>query len=142
MEEIISSDSSASECEEIAATPPKKRQKRKSPENPALPKWVVSADHLDRVKSRLAEREEEVSGLKKKVAALEDRVTELESELAMGPSGNPEDNRCKICWAAERELILHPCTHFDICRRCAAKMGPNCPWCRKRVIKVSKIYKL
>ena len=149
LEEIISSDSSASECEEVSVTPPKRRQRRKSPEKPELPKWVVSADHLARVRSRLAEREEEVSnlerevyGLKAKVTNLQDRVTELESELAMGSSENLEDNRCKICWVAERELILHPCTHMDLCRRCAAKMGPNCPWCRKRVIKVSKIYKL
>ena len=74
LEEIISSDSSASECEEVSVTPPKKRQKRKSPEKPELPKWVVSADHLERVKSRLADKEEEVSSLKKQVASLTDSI--------------------------------------------------------------------
>ena len=146
LEAIISSDS---DCEVVPPLPSRKKCLRKTKEK-SVGKECESCrsndsdaqSHLDQVKRRLGDKERQVYDLKAKVTNLQDRVVELEGELANRPSGNLEDNRCKICWVAERELILHPCTHMDLCRRCAAKMGPNCPWCRKRVIKVSKIYKM
>ena len=155
LEEIISSDSSECECEEVSVAPPKRCRKRKSPEKPSLPKWVVSADHLDRVRGRLAEREEEVSNLKGQVSRLERQVSKLEEEregfkrcLDATTALMKDERQCKICFQRDADTTLLPCLHAATCRQCVRELkvepgvGKCCPFCRRPILTIGAIYRV
>jgi hypothetical protein len=58
-------------------------------------------------------------------------------------------NICKICCEKESELVFLPCRHGGMCETCLRrsatsralnKEGMRCPWCRKQLREVIKIY--
>ena len=55
-------------------------------------------------------------------------------------SGHQNENRCTICWDAERDCLLIPCRHNVSCTRCIKSLK-NCPICRTSIHDIIKIYK-
>lgn len=58
-------------------------------------------------------------------------------------------NLCKICCDKESELVFLPCRHGGMCEECLRRSavsralngeGTKCPWCRKPIKEVIKIY--
>mmetsp|Transcript_92412 Transcript_92412/g.146084 ORF Transcript_92412/g.146084 Transcript_92412/m.146084 type:complete len:304 (+) Transcript_92412:114-1025(+) len=58
-------------------------------------------------------------------------------------------NLCKICCDVQSELVFLPCKHGGMCESCLRRMafsralnreGTRCPWCRKPIKEVIKIY--
>ena len=56
---------------------------------------------------------------------------------------------CVLCYDNMKNIILHPCNHFIMCHECYMKHIkikledleiPDCPVCRKKILKVKKIY--
>ena len=145
---------------ELAKRPPEDiadnaHGKKKSPGKPGLPKWVVSSDHLERVKSRLAESEEEVSNLKGQVSRLERQVSKLEEEkegfkrcLDATTALMKDERQCKICFQRDADTTLLPCLHSSTCRQCVRELkvepgvGKCCPFCRRPILTIGAIYRV
>merc|ERR1712228_439863 len=58
-------------------------------------------------------------------------------------------NLCKMCYDAKSNIVILPCRHGGFCetclRRClfirpAHRGGRVCPWCRKDITEVIKLY--
>ena len=54
------------------------------------------------------------------------------------------DNRCNVCMADTREVVVQPCGHVCLCRNCALKIMSDfdrkCPICRRKIKKIQNIY--
>eukprot|EP01114_Cavostelium_apophysatum_P013588 TRINITY_DN3324_c0_g1_i1.p1 TRINITY_DN3324_c0_g1~~TRINITY_DN3324_c0_g1_i1.p1 ORF type:complete len:244 (-),score=24.99 TRINITY_DN3324_c0_g1_i1:37-768(-) len=51
-----------------------------------------------------------------------------------------EKDNCSICYENERNICLIPCGHFVLCENCANRDLKCCPFCRKAVTRIQKIY--
>lgn len=58
-------------------------------------------------------------------------------------------NLCKLCYDKSADVVLLPCRHGGMCEGCLRrslfsrpkhKGGHTCPWCRKKIIEVIKMY--
>lgn len=58
-------------------------------------------------------------------------------------------NLCKFCFDARADVVILPCKHGGFCEACLRKIlyirpahkgGNSCPWCRKKIIEVIKMY--
>lgn len=58
-------------------------------------------------------------------------------------------NLCKMCYDKRADIVLLPCRHGGMCETClrktlfmrpAHKGGFCCPWCRKKIMEVIKMY--
>jgi hypothetical protein len=58
-------------------------------------------------------------------------------------------NLCKLCFDKPADVVMLPCRHGGLCEEClrrslfikpAHKGGMSCPWCRKKIIEVIKMY--
>lgn len=45
---------------------------------------------------------------------------------------NEEDNLCKVCFDATKDVVLFPCQHDGLCGSCVSKIE-QCPFCREAV---------
>ncbi|XP_065906487.1 uncharacterized protein [Dysidea avara] len=51
-----------------------------------------------------------------------------------------QQDLCRICASNPRECVILPCGHASICRTCGDKIGQCCPFCRKPITAVQRIY--
>ncbi len=41
------------------------------------------------------------------------------------------DNSCIVCYSERKEVVLSPCGHYNLCKKCATSLNPRvCPLCR------------
>ena len=49
------------------------------------------------------------------------------------------EDACSICMSSEKLVVLVPCGHTNICKRCARRVD-SCPFCREPIARRQKIY--
>jgi len=75
----------------------------------------------------------------------------IDRNIGMGDPGFNDTfvNLCKFCFDANADVVILPCKHGGFCESClrktlyirpAHKGGNSCPWCRKKIIEVIKMY--
>jgi len=75
----------------------------------------------------------------------------MDRNIGMGDPGFNDTfvNLCKFCCDANADMVILPCKHGGFCETClrktlhirpAHKGGNSCPWCRKKIIEVVKMY--
>eukprot|EP00928_Gymnodinium_smaydae_P037336 TRINITY_DN2593_c0_g1_i1.p1 TRINITY_DN2593_c0_g1~~TRINITY_DN2593_c0_g1_i1.p1 ORF type:complete len:490 (+),score=38.33 TRINITY_DN2593_c0_g1_i1:172-1470(+) len=47
---------------------------------------------------------------------------------------------CLLCFEAPRDLLIQPCGHLIICRRCWVRAGLKCPVCRQRITSYQRVF--
>ena len=47
-----------------------------------------------------------------------------------------ENYKCNICFEADRNILLYPCSHMPMCSGCVSKIPSNCPICRQKIAHV------
>lgn len=66
----------------------------------------------------------------------EGEANEPEGEKAEGEEEENSDNMCVVCLSSEKEVVLYPCRHCNMCIDCAkmiSDQGRKCPVCRQLV---------
>ena len=61
-------------------------------------------------------------------ASIHRRLNQLSQQLER----EREQKLCVICLSRERNLLLHPCKHYCVCKTCARHVQ-DCPVCRRRI---------
>lgn len=56
------------------------------------------------------------------------------------PEGRRDEDVCKICYDGDIDVVLYPCGHFVLCRRCAQKVS-DCPVCRFVITDIIRTYR-
>jgi len=52
-----------------------------------------------------------------------------------------DDYKCIICYERPREIILKPCMHFSMCKRCYQSLNRNvCPICKRGIKGTMNVY--
>ena len=54
--------------------------------------------------------------------------------------GKGETNMCVICMSSEKLVVLVPCGHTSICRKCSRRVD-HCPFCRAQIFRRQKIFR-
>ena len=54
--------------------------------------------------------------------------------------GKGETNMCVICMSSEKLVVLVPCGHTSICRKCSRRVE-HCPFCRAQIFRRQKIFR-
>jgi Zinc finger, C3HC4 type (RING finger) len=72
--------------------------------------------------------------------------TEAVRQVSTGeaPASQNEPQTCEICCERAPNCVIFNCMHGGFCKECAVetlKKSPNCPFCRKPVVKVAVIHK-
>ncbi|XP_009138688.1 E3 ubiquitin-protein ligase SPL1 isoform X2 [Brassica rapa] len=105
---------------------------------------VRTGDFLERRQQRLLKkRVVDAAAKRKKLAApkREERVTSKGLENGKSRDGDEHD-RCVVCLERKCDAAFVPCGHMCCCLTCALKLlGKPCPLCRKRGIRILKIYR-
>lgn len=74
---------------------------------------------------------------------------EVERRISLPADTGMADNLCRICFERPRGVVLLPCRHGGLCDQCLKraihmrplhKGGRTCPFCRKFIREVIKIY--
>ena len=67
-----------------------------------------------------------------------------ESPRSSGGAGAVVAAECVVCMTNAREALLSPCNHLVACLSCAqtivASARPQCPMCRARITKITKVF--
>lgn len=77
-----------------------------------------------------------------RTAASKKKNLSLSSSCSVLPGSlKPLNNVCKICYDNEGQVVLLQCGHMGICLQCSELfMRKPCPFCRKKVTKISKVF--
>ncbi|QDZ17524.1 hypothetical protein HOP50_01g00330 [Chloropicon primus] len=64
---------------------------------------------------------------------------EVLRNVAGDESAKDASDGCVICMSSKKLVVLVPCGHSSICRKCSRRLD-TCPFCRQPIIKRQKIY--
>jgi len=66
-------------------------------------------------------------------------LTTLKSNSAKGRN----EDECIVCFDAQKDTVLRPCSHFAVCNDCAKvifESTARCPLCRQTITEIIKVY--
>eukprot|EP00993_Chasmostoma_nieuportense_P003534 NODE_4244_length_819_cov_58.072254_g4086_i0.p1 GENE.NODE_4244_length_819_cov_58.072254_g4086_i0~~NODE_4244_length_819_cov_58.072254_g4086_i0.p1 ORF type:complete len:233 (+),score=47.28 NODE_4244_length_819_cov_58.072254_g4086_i0:43-741(+) len=91
---------------------------------------------LDEGEISSVEQQEREAHLARMAELVGDHIDSFEETSAA-----EEGNRCKICFENEINCVLLECGHLCACFDCGKQLK-QCPFCRQRILKVKKTFKL
>lgn len=94
----------------------------------------------EKIKKKLRKKLKEIQ-LKKQIYLLEKSIETIDINQENYYDENvSEDDYCIVCFKRKRKIVFCPCGHYICCDECASKVD-NCPTCRIKIQKKTKLFK-
>ena len=51
-----------------------------------------------------------------------------------------DENLCSVCMEEKKNILLSPCNHLCVCKKCSTHINNMCPICRTPVTSILKVF--